>query len=139
MFNPCRGVAQVLGDECRQAQAFIQLAYQNETGIGGDARPLERDLQKAIEGELKGLGFVIQGVTLRSMAPYVGAPEIKARRPGPDGRVPWPNRKSGSKSSLTTDPVDSLSLRFDDTESRGETNTVYVGDDGPPGLRWEGR
>ena len=36
---------------------FIQLAYQNETGIGGDARPLERDLQKAIEGELKGLGL----------------------------------------------------------------------------------
>ena len=55
--QPLSGVAQVLGDECRQAQAFIQLAYQNETGIGGDARPLERDLQKAIEGELKGLGL----------------------------------------------------------------------------------
>ena len=51
------GVAQVLGDECRQPQAFIQLAHQNETGVGGDARPLERDLQKAIEGELKGLGL----------------------------------------------------------------------------------
>ena len=51
------GVAQVLGDECRQPQAFIQLAHQKETGVGGDARPLERDLQKAIEGELKGLGL----------------------------------------------------------------------------------
>ena len=37
----------MLGDECRQAQAFIQLAHQNETGVGGDARPLELDLQKA--------------------------------------------------------------------------------------------
>ena len=51
------GVAEVLGDERLQAQAFIQLANQNETGIGGDARPVERDLQKAIECELKGLGL----------------------------------------------------------------------------------
>ena len=49
------GVAQVLGDECRQPQAFIQLAHQKETGVGGDARPLECDLQKAIERELKRL------------------------------------------------------------------------------------
>ena len=49
------GVAQVLGDEWRQPQAFIQLAHQNETGVGGDARPLECDLQKAIECELKHL------------------------------------------------------------------------------------
>ena len=57
MVQALSGVAQVLGDECRQPQAFIQLAHQNETGVGGDARPLERDLQKAIEGELKGLGL----------------------------------------------------------------------------------
>ena len=49
------GVAQVFGDEGRQAQALIQLAHQNETVVGGDARPLERDLQKAIERELKRL------------------------------------------------------------------------------------
>ena len=47
----------MLRDECPQPQAFIQLAHQNETGIGGDARPLERDLQKTIECELKGLGL----------------------------------------------------------------------------------
>ena len=51
------GVVQMLRDECPQPQAFIQLAHQNETGIGGDARPLERDLQKTIECELKGLGL----------------------------------------------------------------------------------
>ena len=45
----------MLGDECRQPQAFIQLAHQNETGLGGDVRPLECDLQKAIECELKRL------------------------------------------------------------------------------------
>ena len=49
------GLAQVLGDECRQPQAFIQLAHQKETGVGGDARPLECDLQKPIERELKRL------------------------------------------------------------------------------------
>ena len=50
-------VAQVFRDERLQPQAFIQLAYQDETGIGGDARPLERDLQKTIKCELKGLGL----------------------------------------------------------------------------------
>ena len=53
--QPMSGIAQVLGDECLQPQAFIQLAHQKETGVGGDARPLERDLQKAIERELKRL------------------------------------------------------------------------------------
>ena len=48
-------VAQVLGDESLQPQTFIQLAHQNETGVGGDARSLERDLQEAIERELKRL------------------------------------------------------------------------------------
>ena len=42
-------------DECPQPQAFIQLAHQNETGVGGDPRSLERDLQKAVERELKRL------------------------------------------------------------------------------------
>ena len=48
-------VAQVLCDERLQAQAFIQLAHQNEAGVRGDARSLERDLQEAIERELKRL------------------------------------------------------------------------------------
>ena len=45
----------MLRDECPQPQAFIQLAHQNETGVGGDPRSLERDLQKAVERELKRL------------------------------------------------------------------------------------
>ena len=42
------GVVQMLRDECPQPQAFIQLAHQNETGVGGDPQSLERDLQKAL-------------------------------------------------------------------------------------------
>ena len=45
----------MLRDECRQTQAFIQLAHQKETGVGRDARPLERDLQETVERELKWL------------------------------------------------------------------------------------
>ena len=44
----------MLGDECRQAQAFIQLAHQKQTGVGGDARPRERDLQETVKRELNG-------------------------------------------------------------------------------------
>ncbi len=53
--QPLSGVAQVLGDECLQPQAFIQLAHQKEAGVGGDARPLERDFQETVELELKWL------------------------------------------------------------------------------------
>lgn len=49
------GVAQVLGDECLQPEAFIQLTHQNEARVGSDARSLKHDLQKAIERELKRL------------------------------------------------------------------------------------
>jgi hypothetical protein len=40
-------------------KAFVQLADENQAGIRGDARSLKRDLQKAVEGELKGLGFFL--------------------------------------------------------------------------------
>ena len=51
------GVAQVLGEDRLQPKAFVQLADQHQAGVRGDARSLKRDLQKAVEGELKGLGF----------------------------------------------------------------------------------
>ncbi len=50
-------VAQVRGDDRRQTEALIQLTHQDQAGVGGDARPLKRDLQKAVERELKGLGL----------------------------------------------------------------------------------
>ena len=47
------------GDDRLQTEAFIQLADQNQAGVGGDARSLKRDLQKPVERELKGLGFFL--------------------------------------------------------------------------------
>ena len=52
-------VAQVLSDNGLQAEAFIQLADQNQASVGGDAGSLKRDLQKPVECELKGLGFFL--------------------------------------------------------------------------------
>jgi hypothetical protein len=43
------GVAQVLVDDRLKPEAFVQFADQNQTGIGGDAGSLKRDLQKAVE------------------------------------------------------------------------------------------
>ena len=47
------------GDDRLQAEAFVQLADQHQPGVGRDARTLKRDFQKAVEGELKWLGFFL--------------------------------------------------------------------------------
>ena len=59
----------MLSDEGFQTEAFIQLTNQNQTGVGDDARPLKRDFQKAAEGELKGLGFLLTHRGQRPAAP----------------------------------------------------------------------
>lgn len=64
------------GDDRLKPEAFVQLADQNQTGIGGDARSLKRDLQKAVEGELKRLGFF---VTHRVSPFVVGVPRVRAQ------------------------------------------------------------
>ena len=84
--HPLSGVAQELGDECRQPQAFIQLAHQNETGVGGDARSVKRDLQKAIERELKRLGLHFTHRVLPSLARFLASELRKSRR----ADVYWP-------------------------------------------------
>jgi hypothetical protein len=67
----------VLGDDRLQPEPFIQFADQYQPGVRGDARSLKRDLQKAVEGELKGLGFFLT----HWVSPFVAsaAREIKAR------------------------------------------------------------
>ena len=76
------GVAQVLGEDRLQPEAFVQLADQYQDGVRGDARSLKRDLQKAVEGELKGLGFFLT----HGVSPFVAGllasepRNIKARR-----------------------------------------------------------
>jgi hypothetical protein len=48
-------IAQVVGDEMLQPEALIQLADQNQPCVRRDMRALERDLQQAVERELKRL------------------------------------------------------------------------------------
>jgi hypothetical protein len=76
------GVAQVLGHDRLQPEAFIQLADQNQAGVGGDARSLKRDLQEAVEGELERLGFFLTHRVSPFLAEFLlsEAAEIKARR-----------------------------------------------------------
>ena len=50
---PMPRVGQVLGDEIAEAQAFVQLADQNQAAVGGDPRSLEIHLQRGVEGKLK--------------------------------------------------------------------------------------
>ena len=38
----------MLRDECPQPQAFIQLAHQNETGVGGDRDPWNATFRKPL-------------------------------------------------------------------------------------------
>jgi hypothetical protein len=80
--QPLPGVAQVLRDEMLQPQAFIQLTDQNEAGVGGDARSLERDFQEPVERELKGLVFLFTDRVSPSVAGFLASEpaKIKARR-----------------------------------------------------------
>ena len=55
-----------LGDERTQSQTFIQLAHQQQTTVGGDARTLEINIQRRIKRELKWLIlFLTTGSSLR--------------------------------------------------------------------------
>jgi hypothetical protein len=48
-------VPNVFDDERTQSQTFIQLAHQQQTAVGGDARTLEINFQRRVKRELKGL------------------------------------------------------------------------------------
>jgi hypothetical protein len=74
------GVAQVPGDDRLQPEAFVQLADQHQAGVGGDARSLERDLQKAVEGELKRLGFLLTHRVVPILAGFIAWNPPKSRR-----------------------------------------------------------
>jgi hypothetical protein len=45
----------VFPDELLQTQSLIQLANQNQAAIGSHAGTFEIDLERGVEGELKGL------------------------------------------------------------------------------------
>src|ERR1700730_12273181 len=50
---------EVLGEERTQHRAFIQPTHQQQAAVGSNPRSLEIDLQRGIEGELKGLVFLL--------------------------------------------------------------------------------
>ena len=78
------GVAQVLGDDRLQPEAFVQLADQNQAGVRGDARSLKRDLQKPVEGELKRLGFFLTHRVSPFLAGFLVWNPRKSRRENSD-------------------------------------------------------
>ena len=78
--QPLSGIAQVLGDECLQPQAFIQLAHQNEAGVGGDARSVKRDFQEAVERELKWLMLSFTHRVSPSVVRVLASEPQKSRR-----------------------------------------------------------
>ena len=73
-------VVQVRSDDPRKAKAFIQLTHQDQAGVGGDARPLKRDLQKSVERELKGLGLSCTHWVSPSVACFFSGNPRQSRR-----------------------------------------------------------
>jgi hypothetical protein len=53
-------IAAMPRDEVAKTQPLVQLTHENRATIRGDARPLELDLQRCVERELKGL---VSGLT----------------------------------------------------------------------------
>src|SRR6516162_6444477 len=53
-------IGDVLRDQVAEAQPLVQFAHKNQAAVGSDPRSLEFDLQRRVEGELKGLvcGFI---------------------------------------------------------------------------------
>ena len=45
----------MLFDEFSEAESLVEFAHQNQAAVGGDAGTLKIDLERSIEGELKGL------------------------------------------------------------------------------------
>jgi len=45
----------MLSDEFSEAESLVEFPRQNQAAVGGDARPLEIDLERGIERELKRL------------------------------------------------------------------------------------
>jgi len=48
----------MLLDQFSKPESHVEFAYQNQAGIGSDARTLEIDLESGVKGELKRLLWV---------------------------------------------------------------------------------
>jgi len=45
----------MLLDQFSEPESLVEFAHQNQAAVGSDARALEIDLERGVEGELKGL------------------------------------------------------------------------------------
>ena len=52
---PAAGVRQMLFDQFSEPESLIKLVHQDQAAVRGDAGTLEIDLERGVEGELKGL------------------------------------------------------------------------------------
>jgi hypothetical protein len=54
----------MLSDQFSKPESLVELAHQDQAAVGSDARTLEIDLERGIEGELKRLvGAFTHGVS----------------------------------------------------------------------------
>jgi hypothetical protein len=49
----------VLLDQLSEPESLVEFAYQDQAAVGGDAGSLEIDLERDVEGELKGLLLLV--------------------------------------------------------------------------------
>ena len=63
----------MLVDQLAQSEPLVQFPNENQATIRGDARSLEIDFEKSVEGELKRLVFFFTHRVLTSMASLSGS------------------------------------------------------------------
>ena len=59
----------MLLDQCPEPESLVEFAHQDQAAVGSDARTLEIDLERRVEGELKGLFWYLTHWVLTSGAP----------------------------------------------------------------------
>ena len=62
------GVGQMLRDQFAEPESLVEFAHQDQAAVGSDARTLEIDLERGVEGELKGLVLYLTHWVLTSGA-----------------------------------------------------------------------
>jgi hypothetical protein len=58
----------MLLDQFSEPQSLVEFAHQDQAAVGGDAGTLESDLERGVEGELKGLVLYLTHWVLTSGA-----------------------------------------------------------------------
>jgi len=59
----------MLIDQFPEPEPLVEFAHQDQAAVGSDARTLKIDLERRVEGELKGLFWYLTHLVLSSGAP----------------------------------------------------------------------